>query len=173
MSWPEPAATSAAFFAARSLDRMWSAWTSTLFLVPQSLAHWSNQVSYAGTKCDDIRILSVPVFANPPGAACAGAGWAAVLPAAVGAGGWGAPELQAANNDPIATPPPPAASAPRKRRRLNAGTAPVDCLRTSRGAIGSHLPRCRYPTLVLARVAVKRRWPRGRVLNLRTRSKFL
>src|SRR5438105_12729041 len=107
MSWPEPAATSAAFFAARSLERMWSAWISTLFLVPQSLAHWSNHVSYAGTKCDDIRILSVPALANPPGPACTGC--APVFAAAVGAGCAGAPagaaELQAATSDAIASPP--------------------------------------------------------------------
>src|SRR5438105_13921651 len=91
---------------------MWSAWTSTLFFVPQFLAHSSNQVSYAGTKCDDIRILSVPALANPPGPACAAPA------AAVGAAACGAFELQAARSDPTAISPPPSATVRRKRRRF-------------------------------------------------------
>src|ERR1051326_1895265 len=127
MSWPPPAATSAAFLAARSFDVMWSTCISTWFLAPQSLAHASNQVSYAGTKCDDIRILSVPTLAKPPGPACAGAGAAAPL-AAVGAAA-GAPPLtavggaavvgaleplHAASSEPMAANPPAATIAGRK-----------------------------------------------------------
>src|SRR5262249_42239337 len=110
MSWPPPAATSAAFLAARSVDRMWSTCISTLFFVPHSLDHWSNQVSYAGTKCEDIRILRVPTLAKPPGAACAapaGAPPAAgALVAETAAAGGLALELHAANSEPMTANPP-------------------------------------------------------------------
>src|SRR5919202_3313055 len=57
-SWPAPAEASAARRAGMSALRMWSIFTSTLFLSPQSLAYLSNQSSYAGTKWLQRRILS-------------------------------------------------------------------------------------------------------------------